>query len=227
MEFKLLTYREGKHPIVYRQNTTDLNVLKEVLEKKGYSRPKLKFDVEPGEHWLDLGANIGAFSLYCVEKKAGFHAFEPDISNFKILMQNVGWAARTIGSASIIERKAVTVTEGPTITFWKDKSHSRRSCYYNKNKRKGYQVSNLPARSLVGLRMYDGVKMDIEGSEGPIIDCRFLPKCKKLVLEYHTSVDPSVENLARRIRILQDMFDHVHYIHRSMSGCLRLMGNSW
>jgi len=203
-EFKLLKYTDE---IYYRHGTTDLNVLKEVLEKKAYTRPRLGFDVEAGEHWLDLGANIGAFSLYCVRRAAKFTAFEPDPSNFSILTMNVG---HDVKNGSFLDRKAVTASDEEEVTFWKDKNHSRRSCYYNRNKKKGFKVPNLPGRILAE-QTFDGVKMDIEGSEGPLLDNWYIPKCEKLVMEYHTSVDSSVDRLKLRLDLLKLNFKHVHY----------------
>jgi hypothetical protein len=56
---------------------------------------------------------------------------------------------------------------------------------------------------------FDGVKMDIEGSEFGLIDNWFLPRCQKLVLEYHTSRDASFENLQRRLEVLESHFKNV------------------
>src|SRR5437867_2566152 len=71
----------------YRAGTSDERVLEEVLGGI-YRRKKLLFDVEKGEHWLDLGANIGSFALYCRLHKATAACYEPDPECFKILLKN-------------------------------------------------------------------------------------------------------------------------------------------
>ena len=53
--------------------------------------------------------------------------------------------------------------------------------------------------------------MDIEGSEGELIDQWLLPKTEKLCMEYHSSRDKSIENLKRRLGILKDKFKIVDY----------------
>ena len=71
-------------------------------------------------------------------------------------------------------------------------------------------LRNLDAACLVG-RSFDGVKMDIEGSEGGLLDGELLPECRKLVLEYHLSRDPSIEHLKRRLDVLHRRFRTVRY----------------
>ena len=61
-------------------------------------------------------------------------------------------------------------------------------------------------------RFYDGVKMDIEGSEFGLIDSWLLPRCNKLCFEYHTSRDKSMDNLKRRVAILRSRFEIVNYV---------------
>lgn len=60
-------------------------------------------------------------------------------------------------------------------------------------------------------RPWHGIKMDIEGGEFEILDKKLLPPCKRLVLEYHTSRDPSVDNLKSRLQYLQETFSQVDY----------------
>jgi hypothetical protein len=71
-------------------------------------------------------------------------------------------------------------------------------------------VRNVYAGVLVGQK-FDFVKMDIEGSEGALIDDWLLPHCSRLVMEYHTSRDPNPEHLKRRLKILKEHFERVKY----------------
>lgn len=73
----------------YRPHTSDERVLREVITKAAYRRTTLGFDVRPGEVWLDLGANIGAFALYCKTKRATAVCYEPDPDCFELLSLNV------------------------------------------------------------------------------------------------------------------------------------------
>lgn len=58
---------------------------------------------------------------------------------------------------------------------------------------------------------YDGAKIDIEGSEGGLLDAGFIPLCEKLVMEYHLWRDPSMDHLRSRIAFLRSRFQIVQY----------------
>jgi FkbM family methyltransferase len=189
----------------YRQGTSDSAVLEEVIENRIYRRKKIDFDVQKGERWLDLGANIGAFALYCRIKGAAAVCYEPDPDCFKILELNA--------PNFILHRLAVTSRRELTIPFWKGKlsnNFSKATAIPSPNLPKHKELQNIHA-SVLRLYSFDGVKMDIEGSEGELIDQWLLPSCQKLCMEYHSSRDKSIENLKRRIGILKDKFKVVSY----------------
>lgn len=200
---KLLTSTiEGQR--AYHREGGDERILKEVLERACYRRQRLGFDVEAGERWLDLGANIGAFALYCKARGAEAICYEPDADCFAILEKNAK------GFKCV--NAAVTMSEEKTLTFFvsgQADNHSRGTT----RKVRGYSetvVKNVHASSLLKLRV-DGIKMDIEGSEGPILDAWALPPAEKLCMEYHTSRDASVDRLRRRLQALKRHYKHVAY----------------
>ena len=180
----------------------DESILAEVLEKQTYKRRY--FDILPGERWLDLGANIGAFALYCLLHGAIAECYEPDPACFEILIKNV--------PDCICHQSAVTYSTLEKIQFFQSNknTHSRGTIYPVR----GYCAQNSVPNTYAGTlcsQFFDGVKMDIEGSEGPILDDWLLPKCSKLVLEYHNSRDPSTANLAQRLKQLNRKFKQVRY----------------
>lgn len=193
--------------IHFRMNTSDEFVLEEVLTNRIYRRSRPAFDVQPKEHWLDLGANIGAFALYCRMRGATAECYEPDPACFDILTMNAPdfqcWC------------RAITNSHEKLLPFWKGRK------FNNFTKATTIHSSHLPRHpqfnlmnehgSILVNRQYDGVKMDIEGSEGPLIDEWLLPRTNKLCMEYHSSRDPSVSNLKRRLDILRQHFAIVHY----------------
>lgn len=188
----------------FRSGTSDERVLREVLDRKTYRKKSFGFDVAEGESWLDLGANIGAFALYCKSKGARAECYEPDEGCFQLLKLNV--------PDFICHNSAVTSRKEDTIGWYRSPSptdHSRGThLQINKFKEHG-TVTNVYAGNITG--PFDGVKMDIEGSEGPIIDEGLIPRCRKLVIEYHTSRDTSVPNFVRRMTILRDRFNVISY----------------
>lgn len=193
----------------YRPGTSDEKVLEEVIYHSPYRLKKIGFQVTPGERWLDLGANIGAFALYCKLHGATAVCYEPDYDCFDVLMQNV--------PEFDLHNSAVTASREPKLRFWKGKSPTdfyRATAIVKEG-------STLPPHPLGELpntyggflreQYFDGVKMDIEGSEGPLLDEGLVPNCEKLCIEYHLSRDGSPENLKRRVELLERHFKVVHY----------------
>ena len=197
-------FRKGEH-----EEGSDLQALTEVLVRKSYRRVRDQFDVKPGEIWLDLGANIGAFALYCASHGATAVCFEPDPACFEVLKLNA--------PNYELFNAAVTAFTSDTVSFRTSNNpdNQYRGTVLGGKVRVPQRyvehapVSNIYAGDLNGV--YDGVKMDIEGSEGPIFDAGLLPRCDKLVLEYHTSRDSSVARLKKRLAFLRKRFHHVKY----------------
>jgi FkbM family methyltransferase len=195
-----------------REDGSDIMGAREVLEKKVYRRLRDGFDVMPGEVWLDLGANIGAFAVYCRSRGARAVCFEPEPDCYKILLRNA--------SGMQCQPYAVTASCEKELSFSvsaNSDNHYRGTVLPVKNYKEHKPVLNCYAGDLVKFCVgqkgggFDGVKMDIEGSEGPIIDEWLLPRCDKLVMELHTSRDASFENLQRRLQILRKRFKNLKY----------------
>lgn len=192
----------------YRPDTSNERVLREVITKATYRRTTLRFDVRPGEVWLDLGANIGAFALYCKANRATAVCYEPDPDCFAMLSINVPEFER--------HNVAITAQYDEWLPFWKGKSpldHYRATAVPSRTlpRHPDGILRNQHAEFLLD-RQFDGVKMDIEGSEGELLDNELIPPCRKLVLEYHLSRDNSIEHLDRRLKYLRRRFRHVHYV---------------
>lgn len=202
----LRIYRVGALSVKYRESTSDENVLREVLERKEYRRPSIGFDVEEGERWLDLGANIGAFAIYCKLRRAIAECYEPEPACYRILKKNAK-GFRCVNAA---------VSNQPTgeVKFWMSnrKGNMYRGTLLERERAMlpADAVSNIFAGELEGV--YDGVKMDIEGSEFGILDDDLLPICRKLCFEYHTSRDSNMARMRRRIRRLKKKFRIVSYV---------------
>lgn len=201
-------YKGDGVPVYYRPDTTDEKVIREVVDNRAYRRASIGFDVEAGEHWLDLGANIGAFAVYCKTRGATAECYEPEPGCFNILRRNAGELP--------CHRTAVSNQTAPWVDLWGSSipnNHYRGTLVRSRGLlgKTPKTVPNLYAGELLG-RRYDGVKMDIEGSEFGILDDGLIPDCEKLCLEYHTSRDRSMANLSRRVATLRQMFEVVSYV---------------
>lgn len=188
--------------IHFRVGTSDERVLKEVIERHCYRRATSGFDVEKGERWLDLGANIGAFALYCKQRGATAECYEPNPECFRLLKKNVSKF-----SCYNVAVTAAKVSQVPFSVSSDNSQHSRGTVFELNRYRPVDSVDNLYAGQLK--KKFDGIKMDIEGSEGPILDRWLLPPCSKLVLEYHLSRDSSVANLKQRLENISSHFKQV------------------
>jgi FkbM family methyltransferase len=205
----------GDTKIWYRPETeSDKQAIDEVLVRRAYRRVRSGFDVEPGERWLDLGANIGAFAVYCRSRAATAVCFEPEPGCFRVLTKNAG-----LGFTCF--QQAVTASKEPTLRFVKSANplnHYRGTTLDVQGYVELPPVANFFAGDLAKLSAhstgggeFSGIKMDIEGAEGPILDAWLLPRTKKLVMEYHTSRDSSVQHLKARLNQLKRRFEHVLY----------------
>ena len=75
---------------IYRKNTTDENVIKEILTKQAYKKKKLNFNIESKDVWLDGGSHIGVFGLYAsINRAKKVYCYEPETENYKILQENI------------------------------------------------------------------------------------------------------------------------------------------
>lgn len=188
--------------VSFRPNTSDENILKEVLQTKCYSRKRVGFDVFSGERWLDLGANIGAFGVYCLTRGAVAVCYEPEPECFKLLKLNCPELECHDSAVSAYKDSHAELFLG------KDRlNHSRGSVLFHGISR-SVKVKNLYAEELMG-EEYDGIKMDVEGAEMALLDYGLIPKCRKLVLEYHTSRDNDLKALKRRLDWLRGRFKNV------------------
>ncbi len=105
--------------VFYRPESTDENVMREVLVSRTYRKPSIGFDVEKGEMWLDLGANIGTFAVYCQMRGARAECYEPEPECFKLLKRNA--------KNFLCTQAAVSHSKEKFVSLW---SSNRSGNYY-------------------------------------------------------------------------------------------------
>lgn len=195
--------------IFYRENTTDLNCIREVMTKNVYEHKKLGFFIKKGENWLDLGGNIGAFGLFCDSKGATCTSFEPIEENYNVMKKNY-----KDKKGLRCENFSVTNSTESKLSFFKGNKDSDRYRFTTKKKSEKFfegNFNNVHASIFDGIE-FDGVKIDIECSEFGLLDDRLIPKCNKLVMEYHISKDRDFKNFDKRMNYLREIFDMVYYM---------------
>ena len=69
----------------HRQNTNDLGIIDQVYTNNVCHLPEDMF----GMLFVDIGAHIGAASVLAATRGAKVVAYEPEVSNYQILLQNI------------------------------------------------------------------------------------------------------------------------------------------
>ena len=126
---------------------------------------------EPPRTVLDGGAHVGLFTRWAAQRWPGAYilAVEPDADNAAALRVNCGALAD-------IRQAALTATAAPRRL-----TPGRNSLCHHLGDT-GEPVRTLPAPDLRGFEL---VKLDIEGSEGEVLDALPLDETKAVVLEAH------------------------------------------
>lgn len=193
------------YPARYRPDTSDEKILRGLILKSDYRMVSIGFDVKQGERWLDLGANVGAFAIYCKIRNATTVCYEPDPDCFAILEKNAPW--------SELHQACVTNQQTETLAFnvsTRKDNHYRGSILKNQSLKFKAEVANVYGGDLKD-QQFDGVKMDIEGAELGLLDDGLILPSKKLVMEYHCSRDDNPANMKRRLDYLRSLYQHVKY----------------
>lgn len=140
--------------------------------------------IEPPKTILDIGANIGAFSLWALQKwnPAGITAYEPEAKNFSTLRQNTLADPRIVPLHYAVS--ALPITESWLYIGDASVTHSFIKGERQTDTRQA--VDCIYARHLPPA---DLIKLDTEGNEVSIIANMVLDQVKALVCEYHTTED--------------------------------------
>ncbi len=170
---------DGIHMFI-RRRTSDLFVTREVFQKHVYGKP-------PHGFVLDLGANVGAFSLYAGRTATRVFAFEPDSSNFEQLAKNMA-LNRTLPIS--IFKKAVGGKNGDAVLYQAAVNKGSSSLVHELSTHtEMVEIMTLEnALSLCGLSHVDFLKIDIEGSEYDLFETasiHTLRRISSIAMEMH------------------------------------------
>lgn len=197
-----MTYHFADQLGFHVRSDADARVVDEIVLHKAYERPRLGFGLRSGECWLDLGANIGAFSVWA-SRKRGAHviAVEPIAENVALLKQNVA-----LNKANVqVLAGAVGVTAGEMTLRYNPNTPARSSTFSANGIAQTVRVIGIA--DLIAEHHPHGIKMDIEGGEFPILEAGFpLDSIRAVALEYHFRFDKNCHAARRRIAFLEKHF---------------------
>ena len=152
---------------------------------------------------VDIGANIGLFSLYAAFSGARkVYAFEPNREAYQCILENV--KRNNLQNVVLAHNYAVTSKSDEVVTIPKAASPQNRIGYQNAaHGTDGYElVSTISLNDIVSresMSRIDLLKMDCEGSEYDIlagISKSTFSKISRIIIEYHEGkADEIEENL--------------------------------
>jgi FkbM family methyltransferase len=186
-QFKLKTMGEStKFLIRLTKNNFDELTLKEVWGYNVYHLRKLRKDAVV----LDLGANIGEFSvLAAIKNDCVVYAFEPDPENYGLLLDNIR-VNRSMFKGKIIPINKAVYSKTGNVSFYVNSEDGEASSIV---KPVGKRIM-VDAVSLLDftlkhkIKAIDFLKVDVEGSEYEILlklPLQVLKNVNTVAVEYH------------------------------------------
>lgn len=201
----------------YRPNTSDIKTIMEVVERDVYQ--KKCFQIESGEHWIDLGGNIGAFTLLALSKGATVDVYEADNEHCELIKMNLelnGLNANVINKAVVHDS-----TKEIYLNIQKNGNTWRNSIVKNWNGGKK-KVDCINIETFLNKDVC--CKMDIEGAEMLILEnLKIMPK--KMVYEWSFDID---DNIDRYRNVLKKMIDNYENVkHNSIKDEHKVWQKGW
>lgn len=172
-------------------------MIDEVVNREVYTRgmPELTSDSAV----VDIGANVGVFTLACALKGARVWACEPHPQNVACLIVNMGSYGVDTTRLKVLPA-AVTGEQSPYSVPLYESAHAGGHLLFDRSG-EGVLTDHLqvPAVSLASLLAAIDVpqitllKIDAEGAEGlmlPSVTDAELRRCRHIAMEYHDNVSP-------------------------------------
>lgn len=156
-----------------------------------------------GDRVVDVGANVGLYSLWAASKGATVTAYEPGPDAFAHLARNVLGKSIKAVNAAVVGAEP----EGGTIRLYLDGERSTRNTITAHNVGNGAALADYvvtPALTLAAVLRggCDLLKIDCEGAEFDIVEntaSDVLATARRVVLEFHSQFG-SEEALLARLR---------------------------
>lgn len=196
-----------------RKGSSDWKTVREIFKDKVYQKPMLGFLPEKEDCWIDLGGNIGSFSLWVSQRSRRVYTFEMDDDNYRLLTSNV--ADNGIKNVRVYNLAVVPDSfENKSITYYKNTNpnHFWMHSLYNRKKESVKRVVKIMKfREL--LQFGDCFKIDIEGAEIPILtELEDFSGIRKLVFEWSFDKDPKIETFRKVLEKLKKHFKNVNHV---------------
>jgi FkbM family methyltransferase len=183
---QILRLRNGVRMTV-RPRTTDRAAVNENFVIRPYTTDVKGYEIRDADTVVDVGANIGAFSIYASRqcRRGRIFSIEPDKDNFAMLQKNV----EQNGATNVTAINAALFSEDGEHVFYSDGAKS--SLYWNTTGASPETVKTMTFHTFLNqnnLDRIDYLKMDCEGAEFDILfglDASDLGRIKRIGMEFH------------------------------------------
>ena len=160
-----------------KKDTFNLSVRK-VWEP--YMTKLFKKNIEVGNVVVDIGANIGYYTLIASQLSKKVYAFEPDTTNYEILLKNL----ELNNCKNVIPMNSAVLNNNGTMTLWLDKEDlGKHSLFIGNYTNK--ETITCDVIDVNDIEKADIMKIDAQGSEYRIVDR--MEYCPKILF---TELDP-------------------------------------
>ena len=184
-----------------RHNRSDFHMIDEIWAYKKYDYFGCR--VAPGDVVVDIGANIGTFSLYAAKVCGASRvlSFEPFLENYKMLSKNV--EQNRLGSVTCVNQ-AVT-GNGGVRALSLDSVDSGSHSVVNGPFERTVDVVCCTLEDVFqrfSLTKIDYLKMDCEGAEYEILENAGarLRQIGRVSMETHTTPNRKAEDMEKRVQ---------------------------
>jgi len=192
-----------------REGTLDTFIVRENAGK-AYARLQL----QPSDIALDVGANIGAFSVLHADQVNRIIAVEPEPENLALLRCNT--ELNGCGNVTIVPRFVTGApVDFPVKLYLNVRQNRGAHSAYVRRGRPSIDVATVTLDHLIETYHPTVAKIDVEGAEYEmLLHTDYLSELRELVFEWHSSVlrDGTHERYRYLIQHLQRYFEHVEYV---------------
>jgi len=196
-----------------RPGTSDCKAIAEVVERRSYSRHG--FTPGEDEQWVDFGANVGAFSVWAASQHRSIQveAFEPDPEMCELVARNA--KINKLSKQITITQAAVVADNRKSVTL--HCNTARGNVWRNSIERNWKGGTDIEVPTVHAKRILSGdkwLKMDIEGTEMPILEWLFTGVGNKylpagMVFEWSFDVDPTIARFHGVVEQLESAYELV------------------
>lgn len=175
---------------------TDVIVVKEIFEEDVYECDPSRFN--NGGVVVDIGANIGAFSIFAAQYGANVYAIEPEPHNLVALNNNISLS--NLNSLITVVPYGISDYEGTAII-----SDMGGGATIKDDGIFGEEIAITTLNTLFKnnkIKIVDVLKIDVEGSEPEIIlsaSKKSLNKCKYITMEFDIRSGNSLGDIVKKL----------------------------